>query len=1136
MSANEKPTLEGTITLLSTDMSGSTVLNQSLGDKAYAAIERGIKKMALEQISRHNGVLINDTGDGLMAAFHSARRAVACARDFQCNMTQLNRTHAGEAIRFRIGLHTGELLSVKGEYSGETLIITKRVEEVAPPGGIFASETVFGVLGTDRTELEDRGDFNLKGISTPWHLYEVPWVDVEVSRVLSANEPTPFVGRSMEFSHLIQLAERTKKSSGAMVLVGGEAGVGKTRLTDETAREARQLGLLVLAGHCLEMENAPPYLPVIEQIEQAARIVAPESLRKALGDNAPEVAKLVPELRRRFPDIPDPVTLPPEQEQHFLIHGVCQYIERAAQVQPMFLIFEDLHWADESTLLLLYHLAQRLHEIGVLVVGTYRHTEVKPGSPFAATLPNLLRRRLAEEILLKRFSEDHVSALLEGRAAHSPPPELVSLFYFETEGNPFFVEELFRHLQETGKLFEDNGRFKPIASLPDTEVPRGVRMLISQRLQGLSQACQRLLTCAAGIGTNFDLNMISKLTELDEDTLFSALDEAVDANILRDISSGREARYNFTHEQIRQTLLAEISTPRRQRLHQRIADTMEQLYGEYVEKYCTEIAHHLYQAGALADGSRTARYLLLAGERARAASAFDEAIKFFETAEIVLPSGDSTMLGTICYSRGMALRGAGQMEKALTAFQHSIDLLPSGKAQDRSIQARANLLLGLYRGHEAVHDLERLLSRSRETGDKTQEMESLLDLGQAYYIISLNELQGGERALSCYEQAYQIAKDSRDKKGMVRALLPTQHLVDYWLDFREKAKANIEEAARLAEEIKQEELICDCIQARFRFLPPKQMSTITDGLLERLKALRDPLRLKEYYFFLMWHYLRLGEFERSVEACDLGIKLADELGAKPVQYNTIKALGLIYLGQFGGAWEALQGEVTEEAFGFAMQQYGMSFYLLDLLAFEAAAEQARKTCELAKNLNRVWMRIGLQNLRAVSLVRLGTLDESRLTEIQQDLESFGAALGRQAMAEVLLMRGSLEEALKLSEKANAEAETAGITLNLIPGLELSIRILLGLNRPAEALAVADEAIKKAEQTGYRSLFWRILSDRADARKRLGDEQGGIEDHLAAARILNELMETIPDAELRLGFETHPLVAPILAEADRRRYE
>ncbi len=1129
MPADEKNIPEGTITLFIIDLVGSTGLNQSLGDEVYATVERGIKKIAFELISTNNGIVFKDTGDGLMAAFRSARKAVGCAREFQRSVAQRNRTQGGAPIRLRIGLHTGEVLAENGDFRGETVIITKRIEEVTPPGAIYASETVHGVLGTTRTELEDRGEFELKGITAPWRLYEVPWVEMEAGRVLPHNEPTPFVGRSMEFSHLLELVERTKKSSGSMVFIGGEAGIGKTRLTEETAREARRLDLLVLTGHCLEMENAPPYLPVIEHIEQAARIISPETLRKTLGDNAPEVAKLVPELRRRFQDIPDPVALPPEQEQHFLIHGVCQYIERAAQVKPLLLIFEDLHWADESTLLLLDHLAKRLPEIGVLVIGTYRHTEVKPGSPLATALPNLLRQRLAEEILLKRCTEEQVSALLKARAGNSPPQELVSLFCYETEGNPFFVEELFRHLHETGKLFDDEGRFKSLASIPDTEVPRSVRLLISRRLQGVSKACQGVLTNSACLGGNFDFNLISRLTDLDDDALLSALDEAVEANILRDISSGREARYNFTHEQIRQTLLAEISTPRRQRLHYNIANTMEQFYGEDVEKYCSEIAHHFYQAGALADGSRTARYLLLAGERARAASAFDEAIKMFDSAETVLPSGDSAALAGIYYSRGMALRGLGRMEKALTAFQHSIDRLPPGKVQDQSIQARANLLLDLYRGHEAVRDLEKLLSRARETGDKAQEMESLLDLGRACYIISLNEPEGGERVLKCYEQAYRIAKDMGNKTGMVRALLPTQHLVDYWLDFRERAKANVEEAAGLAKEIKKEELICDCTQARFRFLSPKAVNTMTAALLEKIKALRDPLRLKEYYFYLMWHYLRLGAFDRSVEACDAGIKLADELGAKPVQYNTIKTLALINLGRYRKAWDALQEEVTEESFGFAMQQYGMTFYLMDLFSFRQAAEQAQRTSELAKKLNRAWMRRGVQNIRVLSLARLGTLDDSTLGEIQQDLRSFGAALGRPTMAEILLMKGSLEEALKMSEEANAEAEKAGTNLNLIPGLELSIRILLGLNRPAEALTVADEARQKAEQSGYRPLLWRILIGRGQARKRLGDEQGGTEDYLAAARILNELMETIPNAKLRRDFETNPLVAPILAE-------
>jgi len=1126
MPANGTAVPEGTVTLLSTDLVGSSRLNQELGDEASAAIEREIKALTLKQIAKHDGIVIKDTGDGLMVAFRSARRAIVCARELQREISHRNRTQSVQAVRLRIGLHTGEVLSENSDLKGETVIVTKRIEEVAPPGGIYASETVYGVLGTTRTELKNQGDFELKGISTPWQLYEVPW-DEKGVKLLAPNMPTPFVGRPEERTHLIELMERIKKASGSMVLIAGEAGIGKTRLTEEVAQEARRLGLLVLLGHCLEIEGAPPYLPFIEQINHAARIVNPDALREALGDSAPEVAKLLPDLRQRYSDIPEPVKLPPEQERHYLQHGVCEYIERAASVQPMLLIFENLHWADESSLLVLHHLAQRLHEIPVLVIGTYRHDEIKPGSPFATVLPTLLRHRLAQEFVLTRFKEDGVAALLEGRAGRKPPTELVSLIFSETEGNPFFTEEVFHHLYEAGKLLDDEGNFRPDIQITDTEVPRGVKLIISQRLRNISAECRQMLTRVAGLGHNFDFNLITALIEFNEDILLDALDEAEEANIVKDVSSGRDARYSFVHEQIRQTLLAELSTPRRQRLHLRIANTMEQLYGEYVENYASEIAHHLYQAGTMADGARTARYLLLAGERARAASAFDEAIQMFDAAETVLPSGDSTTLANIYYSQGMALRGLGKMEKALNSFQDSIDLLPSGNIQNCSIQARAHLLLGLFRGHEAIQDLETLLSRAQEIGDKSHELEVLLDLGRAYYIISLNESGGGERAFDCYEQAYKIAKDIRDKTGMVRALIPTHHLVDYWPDFRSRAMANIDEAARLSEEIGKEELICDCTQARFRFLSPGEAHEQTEALLDRFKALRDPLRLKEHYFWLMWHYRRVGEFERSVEICDAGEKLADELGAHPVQYNTIKALSLINLGRYGEAWDALQREVTEETFGYAMQQYGLTFYLFDLQAFERAAEQARKTYELAKELDRAWMMKEVQNLYVTSLAQLGTLDETSLAKIEQDLKPFSKTLGRQAKAETMLSTGSLEEALELADAAITNTEKAGMKLYLIPALELKLRILLDLKNVTEALIVADNAFQQALQTGYQPMMWRILAGRARAREAAGDEIGAKQDIQSAAAIASELAETIPDQELRQEFKTNPLVAPIL---------
>jgi tetratricopeptide (TPR) repeat protein len=277
----------------------------------------------------------------------------------------------------------------------------------------------------------------------------------------------------------------------------------------------------------------------------------------------------------------------------------------------------------------------------------------------------------------------------------------------------------------------------------------------------------------------------------------------------------------------------------------------------------------------------------------------------------------------------------------------------------------------------------------------------------------------------------------------------------------------------------------------------------------------------------MWHYRSVGEFAKSVEICDAGIKLADELGANPVQYPTIKALALVNLGQYGEAWDALQSEVTEEPFGQAMREYGFMFYLMDLLAFEQASEQALTVAKLADELDRAWMRTGAQNLRVTSLARLGSLDDASLTEIEQDLQSFGGRLGRQARAEAMLSIGSLEEALELADAAIVSTERSGMKLDLIPALELKLRILLKMEKMTEALAVADNALEQANQTEYRSMIWRILAGRARAREAAGDETGANEDFQAAAAIARELVETIPDPELRQSFETNPMVAPIL---------
>jgi tetratricopeptide (TPR) repeat protein len=984
------------------------------------------------------------------------------------------------------------------------------------------------VLGTARTQLQDRGQFDLKGIAVPWRLYEVPWAEESAASALADSDLSPFVGRVAERARLRRLLERAKASTGAFALIAGEAGMGKTRLVHEAAEEARQLGILALTGHCLDMETVQPYLPVIEQIEQCARIVRPDALRQALGENAAEVAKLMPELRRRYPDIPEPVALPPEQERRFALHGVTAFIERAAAVQPMLLVSEDLHWADESTLLLLRHLAQHLAKAPVLLIGTYRATDLEPGRPFSRMLEAFLRERLADEILLRGLTQEDVSALLAGRAGSRPPPALVSLLYSETEGNPFFLEEVFRHLNEAGRLLDEQGNWKAGVHIAETEVPRGVRLVIERRLERVSENCRRMLAIAAVFGKTFSFDPLARVAQLDEDSLLDALEQAERANLVVEASAEREAKYSFTHEQIRQTLLGTLSMPRRQRVHLRVADAIEQIAGPRAEQYAVELAHHLYQAGSAAQGERTARYLVMAGESALQALAFEDALRNLDAACTLLPEADRATRARALRHRALALRGMGRTDEALAAFAQALALASAGPDYDGILYERAELQLDLFHGREAIEDLEVLRDRSRQSGDRPLELKVMLDLGRAQYILSLDDPSFVQPTRESYDRTYALSRELGDRRTMVKVLALTTWLTDYIDGYREQAIKNAAEAVSLAEQVGNEDLQIECLMARLRVLAPGQAAGEAERLHQRLKLRRDPIRLKEYCFQLMWYYRRRAEFERCVEICDEGTALAAQLGSEPVQYSTIKALALMDLGRFDAAWDALQHEISDERhpFGRTMKQLGVTVYLEQLGALERAATTARDVLEEARRLNRTWMQQWMVDLLTALSVRLD--NQELRAHIDATLAATHFRPSGLAVAQRHLREGNPGAALELITRVARHAEANGFRRERIVAWEAELRALEQLGRWAEAAQHADDALAEAEATGFRAMTWRILSHRARARMEIGNRAGAVRDAEAARQLLAALAATVPDPELRASFEADPTAQSALA--------
>jgi adenylate cyclase len=463
--------------------------------------------------------------------------------------------------------------------------------------------------------------------------------DVVIRRTLIApatsifSYDTTFVGRNTERDSLETLLDRASGGRGGLSLISGSPGVGKTRLAAELARLGAKRGMTVLLGPCYERDEALPYHPFVEALEMVqAHLRQPSELRELLGEGGPELALLVPQLRRLFPDIDLPAGLPPDQARRSLFAALCGFLSRLAGVRGAVLILDDLQWADESTLHLLAYLVSKIDELPVLVVGTYRDAGLRNDSPLALTIEELLRARRVHLVRLSGLTQELTGQMLEGLAGQPPPLPLVASVFAETEGNPFFIEECFKHLAEKDLLFDEEHRFLPELTINELSVPDNVRLVVGRRLSMLDPATHSTLAAAAVVGRAFSFELLSNMLGADTEHLLRAMDEAERAGIIRSATDLPESRLAFSHELIRQTLLAEMSSPRRQRMHLAVADAVERTYAATVEDHAAELAHHLVMAGAAAPPERTLRYLASAAQQAIDRSAYTEALNLLNAA------------------------------------------------------------------------------------------------------------------------------------------------------------------------------------------------------------------------------------------------------------------------------------------------------------------------------------------------------------------------------------------------------------------------------------------------------------------------------------------------------------------------
>ena len=438
-----------------------------------------------------------------------------------------------------------------------------------------------------------------------------------------------FVGRQREMGDLKACLEDALSGRGRLVTLVGEPGIGKTRTAQELATYAGLRGAHVLWGRSYEEQGVPPYWPWVQAIRSYVRERDPDQLRSEMGAGAADIAEVVSDVRERLPGLPAPLQLEPDQARFRLFDSIAAFLKTASQRQPLVLVLDDLHWADQPSLMLLQFVARELGGARLLVVGTYRDMELSRQHPLAEALGELTRERLFQRVLLRGLDQEDVGRFIEMASGVTPPSALVTSVYTQTEGNPLFVTEVVRLLVQEGELTFEKVRETDSWTI---RIPEGVREVIGRSLNRLSERCNEALTVASMLGREFTLAQLRTLVEeVSEDRLFELLEEALAARVIEELPQS-VGRYQFTHALIQETLAAELSLTRRVRFHARIAKALEDLYGDDADDHSAELAYHFAEAEAVLGAEKLARYSLLAGERALAAYAWEEALAHFQRA------------------------------------------------------------------------------------------------------------------------------------------------------------------------------------------------------------------------------------------------------------------------------------------------------------------------------------------------------------------------------------------------------------------------------------------------------------------------------------------------------------------------
>lgn len=735
----------GTVTVMFTDVVGSTEGRRRLGDSKAEHLRSRVDAKQIEAIDGHLGRVVKGTGDGLMAVFESAGGALAAAAEIVVQVRAA--THrGGTPVELRVGLSAGDVSQVGDDFFGTPVVEAARLCGAASGDEVLVSDVVRALAGSwSEFPLIDRGDIELKGLGSVRH-WSLDWTDASIPTAdgigILVDEEFPFVGRTKEQRMLQDVWASIAGGNRSAVFVMGEAGVGKTRLIVEMARRIRLEGGLVLSGRCEEGVTAP-LLPFHGVIDMYLRSQTVEQVRADAGPFLGELARHFPVLAGKVGEergVPDSDS---EAERWRLLAGLTRLLREVAARQAVIVIIDDVQWADAASR---SFVEQFLREADLGAVGLFmasRDTADDLSSDVAGWLARVERLPRVQSLQVLGLDAGDLRSLVE----QSQVVVDADAIWEQTAGHPFFVSELVRYARDSGQRTPG--------------VPRSIQDLLATRVGRLGSTTIDLLTAGAIAGSEFDVGLAGEIADLPEDEAVRAAEEAMTARLLIEVPD-RFDRYQFTHRLIADVITAGTSASRRTRIHRDLAAALDQR-GES----SAEVARHLLAAAPLVGITEAIGVTRRAAQEAITRSSPDQAASLLESAlELAV---DPIARIELELEVGNALNFAGRAAAGVPRFERAA----AGAIEQDQFDLLAKAALGCWAGSPWISNFDRRAPELLQAAlDRCPEDDPIsrarLQAGLAAFSIFTAPLQERDRITA---DAVAVARSSGDAATLAATLV-----------------------------------------------------------------------------------------------------------------------------------------------------------------------------------------------------------------------------------------------------------------------------------------------------------------------------------------------------------------------------